>query len=92
MTTHLGVPQELHDPTLVRREADDLPNDRAHELCLLGLDALALRGLHRFRDGSRGVAVVQAQTRVYSLHSAFNSVTMHDYAPLRAICAFLEGS
>ena len=64
MATHLGVPQELHDPTLVRREADDLPDDRAHEFRLLGLDALALRGLDRFRDGSRGVAVVQASTEI----------------------------
>ncbi len=64
MQTHLRVPQQLHDPTLVRRETNDLPDNRAHELGARGLDALPLAGADRLRDGSRGVALVETVTEV----------------------------
>ena len=59
-TTHLGVPQQLHYPTLIRREARDLPDDRAHKRGACRGDALALAGADSLRDGGRGVALVQA--------------------------------
>ena len=61
---HLGVPQQLHNPTLVRRETDNLPNDAANELRARRLDALAMAGLDNLGDGGRGVALVKAVTDV----------------------------
>lgn len=68
-TTDLRVPQQLHNPTLIWRESNDLPDDRAHELGFGGLDALALAGTHGLFDGGGGVAVVEAATEVYRTES-----------------------
>ena len=64
METHLRVPQQLHDPTLIRRKANDLPDNGTHELGARGLDALALAGADSLRDGGRGVALVETVTEV----------------------------
>lgn len=64
-TADLRVPQQLHNPTLIWRESNDLPDDRAHELGFGGLNALALAGTHGLFDWGGGVAVVEAATEVY---------------------------
>ena len=63
--THLGVPQQLHNPSLVRREASNLPNDGANELGSCRRDALAVAGLDLLLNGGRGVTLVKANTKVY---------------------------
>lgn len=56
--THLGVPQQLHNPSLVRRESSNLSDDRPHKLGFGRLHTLALAGADRLGDGSSWAAVV----------------------------------
>lgn len=66
--THLGVPQQLHHPTLVSGESSDLPHDRAHEFGAGRLDALAVAGTDSLRNGCCGVALVETTAEIYRTH------------------------
>jgi len=63
--THLGITQQLHHPTLIRRESSNLPYYRPHKFGLGRLDALTLAGAHGLGDGGCGVAMVDAITQIY---------------------------
>jgi hypothetical protein len=65
----LRVPQQLHHPSLVRRESSNLPNDRSYKLGLGRLHTLALAGTDGFRDGRSRVAVVLAYANIGSGHN-----------------------
>lgn len=60
----LGVPQQLHYPTLIGRESSDLPDDGADELCSCRCDALAVAGLSLLLDRGGRVTLVEADTEV----------------------------
>lgn len=62
--SYLGVSQQLHNPTLVRRESNDLPNDRADELGPRGLNTLALTRADGFGNGSRRVTLVESTSKI----------------------------
>ena len=62
--THLRVPQQFQDPSLICRESSNLPNHRSHKLGLGGLHALALAGADGLGDGSCGMSLVEAGAEV----------------------------
>ena len=65
MQTHLRVSQQLHNPPLVGCESSNLPDNRANEFGSCRRNALAVAGLDLLLNGSRGVALVEANSEVY---------------------------
>ena len=63
---HLGVPQQLHHPSLICRESSNLSNHRSHKFSLGRLHTLALAGADSFRDGRSGVPFVGPVAKVYN--------------------------
>jgi hypothetical protein len=63
--SHLGVPQQLHDSSLIRRESSNFSDHRSHKFSLGRLHALALAGADCFRDRRRGVPFVGSVAEVY---------------------------
>ena len=73
-TTHLAVPQQLHNTTLIWCESSNLADDGAHKLCASRLNALAVAGLSDLGEGGRGVALVEANAKVYTPRSTSFSI------------------
>ena len=63
-TTHLAVPQQLHNTPLIWRETNDLPNDRVHKLVAGRRGALAVARLLDLLKRGRGVALCETNTGV----------------------------
>lgn len=62
---HLGVPQQLHNSSLIGREPSNLSDNRAHELSALGGDTLAVTGADSLGNGGGGEALVKTDSGVY---------------------------
>lgn len=74
---HLGVPQQLHNSSLIGRESSNLPDNRAHELGALGGDTLALTGADSLGDRSGREALVETNTEIYRKHADIVSAEVH---------------
>lgn len=63
----LGVPQQLHDSLLVRRESGNLSDDRPDKGLLLGLETLLVGRPGSLGDDGGGSALVHTVSEVRSL-------------------------
>lgn len=68
---HLRVPQQLHNPTLVRRESSNLPDNGADELGPCGCNTLTVAGLGGLVEGGGGMALVEADAEVCKIKGSF---------------------
>lgn len=70
--TYLGIPQQLQNSSLIRRESSNLSDYRPHKFSFCRCNSLAVTGPTSLRDGCRGVAFVLAVAKIYSTISSAN--------------------